>query len=110
MKLISILLLSLLMGCTVQDGVREIKIEAKQFEFLPSTIELAKGEKVRLFMRSVDVTHGLSIPELGINERLEPGKTVMKEFTPDVSGEFTGVCSEYCGVGHGQMSLKVIVR
>ena len=95
---------------TGQQVVKEFKITAKQFQFNPATIEVNKGDKVRLIVTSVDVPHGISIPEYGINERLDPGKPVTIEFTADKQGTFTAFCSVFCGSGHAGMKGKLIVR
>ena len=91
------------------NGVKEFKVEAKSWEFLPDTIEVKKGDKVRLLVTSLDVPHGLSIPEYGINERLDPGKTVTVEFTADKTGSFTAFCSVFCGAGHSKMGGQIVV-
>ena len=90
--------------------VKEFKITAKQFAFEPSTIEVNKGDKVRLIVTSMDVPHGMSIPEYGINERLEPKKPVTVEFTASKFGTFTAFCSVFCGSGHQSMKGKIIVK
>ncbi len=90
--------------------VKEFKMTAKQFAFEPSTIEVNKGDKVRLTVTSSDVPHGIAIPEYGINERLEPGKPSTIEFTAVKQGTFTAYCSVFCGSGHSGMKGKIIVR
>ena len=95
---------------TITGGVKEFKMTAKQFSFEPSTIEVNKGDKVRLIVTSTDVPHGISIPEYGINERLDPGKEVKIEFTADKEGTFTAFCSVFCGSGHSKMKGKIIVK
>ena len=90
--------------------VKEFKITAKQFAFEPSTIEVNKGDKVRLIVTSTDVPHGIAIKEYGINERLDVGKPVTIEFTADKQGIFTAFCSVFCGSGHGNMKGKIIVK
>src|SRR3989344_3641790 len=96
---------------TVQNGdVKEFKIKAKQFEFSPSTIEVNKGDKVRLIVTSSDVPHGIAIKEYGINEQLSPGKPVTIEFTADKTGTFTAFCSVFCGSGHSNMKAKLVVK
>ena len=90
--------------------VKEFAMTAKQFQFEPATIEVSKGDKVKLVVTSVDVPHGFSIPEYGINERLDPGKPVTIEFTADKQGSFTAFCSVFCGSGHSNMKGKIIVR
>lgn len=90
--------------------IKEFKITAKQFQFEPSTIEVNKGDKVRLIVTSIDVPHGFAISEYGINERLDPGKPVTIEFTADKQGTFTAFCSVFCGSGHNNMKGKIVVR
>ena len=84
---------------TGSDGIREFTVTAKQWKFEPSTIEVNQGDLVRLGVTSIDVTHGISIPGYGINERLSPGQTVNIEFVADRKGTFPFSCSVSCGVG-----------
>ena len=92
------------------DNVKEFRMMAKQFVFEPATIEVSKGDRVRLIVASADVPHGISIPEYGINERLDVGKPVTIEFTADKEGTFTAFCSVFCGSGHSNMKGKIIVK
>src|SRR3989338_8046768 len=94
----------------LSEEVKEFKITAKQFQFEPSTIEVNKGDTVKLIVTSADVPHGISIPEYGINERLDPGKPVTIEFKAEKEGTFTAFCSVFCGSGHSNMKGKIIVR
>ena len=91
-------------------NVKEFKITARQFSFEPGIIEVNKGDKVRLVITSMDVPHGFSIAEYGINERLDVGKPATIEFTADKEGTFTAFCSVFCGSGHSNMKGKLIVR
>lgn len=95
---------------TPSGEVKELKITAKQFQFEPATIEVSKGDRVRLIVTSADVPHGISIPEYGINERLDVGKPVTIEFTAEKEGTFTTFCSVFCGSGHSNMKGKIIVK
>jgi|SRR3989338_4804612 len=97
-------------GDTIADDVKEFQITAKQFSFEPGTIEVNKGDKVRLIVTSMDVPHGFAIKEYGINERLDVGKPVTIEFTADKEGTFTAFCSVACGAGHSNMKGQLIVR
>lgn len=95
---------------TYGETVKEFKMTAKQFAFEPSIIEVNKGDNVRLIVTSVDVPHGIAIPEYEINERLDVGKPVTIEFTADKQGTFTAFCSVICGSGHSSMKGKIIVK
>jgi len=92
------------------ESVKEFKITAKRFQFEPSTIEVSKGDRVRLLVTSTDVPHGISITEYGINERLDPGTPKTIEFTADKEGTFTAFCSVFCGSGHSGMKGRLIVK
>lgn len=94
----------------VAASVKEFKITAKQFSFTPDTIEVSKGDRARLIVTSMDVPHGISIPEYGINERLDPGIPKTIEFTADKEGTFTTFCSVFCGSGHSSMKGKIVVK
>jgi len=90
--------------------VVEISMEAKKFEFIPSTIEVNQGDTVRITAVSTDVDHGLAIDEYGIREKLLPNEPATFEFVADKTGEFIYYCSVFCGKGHGKMRGKLIVR
>lgn len=89
---------------------KEFRMTAKQFAFEPSTIEVNKGDKVKLTVTSIDVPHGFAIREYGINERLDPNKPVVIEFIADKQGTFTFFCSVFCGSGHSSMKGKLVVK
>ncbi len=57
-----------------------------------------------------DTTHGLKIPELGVDMESGKGKVTRVEVTPQQAGTFEGRCSHFCGVGHGSMVLSVTVK
>jgi cytochrome c oxidase subunit II len=94
----------------VVNGVREIEIEASQFEFTPDSIIVNQNEEVRLILTTADVAHGIGLSQFGINATVNPGETTMIEFTADTVGVFTFFCTVPCGPGHGAMTgqLEVI--
>lgn len=92
------------------ENVKEFNIIARQWEFSPATINVDEGDKVRLIIKSIDVTHGFDLPDFGINENLAPGKTVTLEFVADKKGSFGFFCNIYCGEGHRDMKGVLIVE
>ncbi len=90
--------------------VKEFEITAKQWEFVPNIIRVNLGDTVKLTITSADVTHGFNLPDFGIREALDPGKTVIVEFDADKKGTFTFACYIPCGRGHGGMNGKLIVE
>lgn len=90
-------------------SVKEFDITAKRFDFTPSTITVNKGDKVKLRIKSIDVTHGFSLPGYGISRTLEPNKDVVVEFVADKAGSFEFRCNVFCGSSHSEMKGMLIV-
>lgn len=89
--------------------VHEIQVVADKFAFDPPIIPVTAGEPVRLVIRSKDTVHGFAIPKLKIGVRVpKGGDPVIVEFVAPSPGRFEIACSEYCGLGHGQMRAALI--
>jgi cytochrome c oxidase subunit II len=97
-------------GTTSTQQTKEFNITAKQYEFIPGTITVNKGDIVILHVKSIDVTHGFAIKEYNINKQLPPNQEVTIEFTADKTGEFTIFCNIPCGPGHPDMKGVLIVN
>ena len=93
-----------------QDEPRVIVITAKRFEFSPNQITLAKGETVKLQIKSEDVTHGLFVRPLGIDTEIVPGRVTELTVTPETAGTSRAICDHFCGAGHGGMKLTIVVE
>ena len=93
-----------------QDEPRVITITAKRFEFSPNLITLARGETVKLQVKSEDVTHGLFLRPLGIDTEIVPGRVTELTVTPEAAGTYRAICDHFCGAGHGGMKMTIIVR
>ena len=89
---------------------KEFSMIAKKWQFDPSIINVKQGDKVRLKIKSIDVTHGFNLLDFNVNENLEPEKEVVVEFIADKKGEFSFFCSVFCGAGHSGMKGKLIVE
>lgn len=95
---------------TIESNTREFRITAKQWSFEPSVITVNEGDKVKLSVSSIDITHGLRLAEFGISEILKPGKTINLEFIANKKGTFSFFCTVPCGSGHGDMRGTLIVK
>jgi cytochrome c oxidase subunit 2 len=89
---------------------RVIPITAKRFEFSPKEITLKQGEAVRLQLTTEDVTHGFFVKPLGIDEDIVAGKTTEVMLTPKTAGRYTTICDHFCGAGHGNMKMTIVVE
>jgi cytochrome c oxidase subunit 2 len=82
--------------------VHDVQIVATRYAFEPATIYVTAAELVRLVIRSKDVVHGLSIPDLRIDVRIPTGgEPITVEFAAPPPGHYDMACSEFCGSGHG---------
>lgn len=71
------------------------------------TLHIPVGEPVRIETTSLDVIHSFWVPRLGGKIDSIPGQMNSIVLQADVEGSFGGICSEYCGEGHQQMSFQV---
>jgi cytochrome c oxidase subunit 2 len=93
-----------------QSTVQKIEMKASRLQFTPNVVQVKAGVPVQLRVVSTDVIHGIAIPDLKINERLDPGKEVVINFTPSRAGRYPFRCSVFCGAGHADMTGELIVE
>ena len=95
----------------ISAGAEEkvIRINAKKFEFSPSTITLKKGEPVVFEISSEDRIHGFRLKDFGVRAEVKPSEPTRLPFTPDKAGDFTFSCDVVCGGGHAEMFGKLVV-
>ncbi|HET7826338.1 MAG TPA: cupredoxin domain-containing protein [Anaeromyxobacter sp.] len=89
---------------------RVVEIRARRFEFTPNVVTLRKDEPVVLRLRTDDFTHGLYMKELGIDSEFAPGKAVDVPLTPRKAGRYSVICDHFCGSGHGNMKMTIVVE
>lgn len=88
----------------------EFEVVARQFEFVPSRLEVTQGDKVRILVRSEDKNHGLAIRKFKVNKMVPAsGKVVTIEFEAKEAGTFEILCSEACGNGHKEMKGTLVI-
>lgn len=86
------------------SAVKEIVMEGTEFKFVPDTLTVKKGEKVRLtFKNTGKMTHDWVVDELDARTSIiDGGEEEVVEFTPDKAGMF----DYYCSVGkHREMGM-----
>ncbi len=78
--------------------------------FQPDVIKVKKGEKVRIVVESMDVTHGFAIKGLGIDLGvIEPGEKKIIEFVPEKEGVYVFKCTVMCSPMHNFMKGTIVV-
>lgn len=71
-------------------------------------IHIPVGVPVKFKLRSADVIHSFWVPALTGKTDLIPGQTNLTWMEANKPGTYDGQCSEYCGVEHARMALRVI--
>ena len=64
---------------------------------------LPVNQPVNLRMRANDVIHIYFVPEFRVKQAAVPGMLNEMWFTPNRTGEFQAICTEFCGIGHHGM-------
>ncbi len=93
-----------------EEPVRVVHVAAKRFQFTPSEVTLRRGERVKLVLESEDVVHGFFSRALGLDADIHPGSPTEVVLTPQTAGRFLVICDHFCGSGHGNMNLTVVVQ
>ncbi len=93
-----------------EPEARVVPITARKFAFDPAEVTLKQGETVKLQLRSEDVVHGFFVRPLGIDEDIVPGRTTEVVVTPRTPGRYTTICDHFCGAGHGNMKMTIVVQ
>lgn len=88
----------------------EVHMDMYQFEFDPSTIQVHQNQRIRIYLRSKDVTHGIRIDGYPIKIDVRPGQVKTLEFTATRAGSFRFRCSHACGYFHPFMIGKLTVK
>ena len=90
--------------------IKELVIEAYDFGFNVSPVEIHKGDRVRLTIKVTSGFHGIGISEFGVNTgKVEAGDSKTVEFMADRAGTFPFRCNVYCGPGHQSMKGSITV-
>ena len=86
-----------------------VTIDASQFEFSPSRLNVTRGDTVQVTLASSDVVHGFFLDGYELDFRVEPGTSQQFAFVADRSGKFRYRCSVACGTLHPFMIGELVV-
>ncbi len=73
-------------------------------------IHLPAGKKLLLKLLTADVVHDWWVPQLGNKTDIIPMQDNYLWLTINEPGEYYGTCSEFCGLQHANMRIKVIAE
>jgi cytochrome c oxidase subunit II len=92
-----------------EQARHEIEVTAKRYEFVPSRIEVAVNDVVKITLVAEDIPHTFTIDEYRISKRASPGHPVTFEFRADKAGTFTFYCNLTADEGCRQMRGQLVV-
>jgi len=92
----------------------EVYMLAVRSSFEPAKVEVAKGDKVTIYLTNIEQTtdelHGLGLAEYNINVVVDPGETKTIEFIAGKSGVFPFYCTNFCSALHQEMQGYLLVK
>jgi cytochrome c oxidase subunit II len=88
---------------------RTYRIDARQFAYSPSELNVNTGDMVTLQLVSTDVVHGLYIDDYAISVEGDPGQTATLTFVANQPGSFRFRCNVTCGAMHPFMIGRLTV-
>ena len=87
-----------------------IDIAVANWKFTPATITIPVGAPTTLRLTTTSGVHGIQSDELGIPMTNIPnGKIINVTFTPKKAGTYVLHCMIFCGPGHADMKLTIVV-
>jgi cytochrome c oxidase subunit 2 len=91
-----------------QDKVESTSID--QTVVTANEIHMIAGVPLEIDLKSDNVIHSFWIPELGGKQDVIPGRKQHVTFYADKPGTYLGACTEYCGLSHANMRMRVIAQ
>ena len=96
-------------GATGQ--IKEIQMTAKKYEYSPNVVEVSAGTRIVFKITALDREHGFEIAGSKTGcVKIKKGETVTVEYQADTPGTYEFKCCVFCGMGHGGMKGKIVVR
>jgi heme/copper-type cytochrome/quinol oxidase subunit 2 len=77
--------------------------------FRPDVLRLKQGETARLMVKAAEGDHCLAIDAFRVEKRLQPGKSVTVDLTPDRAGTFPFYCCLESGAAAEKERGQLIV-
>jgi cytochrome c oxidase subunit 2 len=75
-----------------------------------SEVHVPVGTELSIDLESRDVIHSFFVPSFGFMRDLVPGKVNHITLTVDRAGTYDGACTQYCGVQHAWMRVRVFAQ
>lgn len=93
-----------------EGTVVRLGVNVYQYAFEPNWIVLPYGRNITLTFQSMDVRHGIAIPDFGINEPIPAEGFVRVNFESKKRGMFPFFSSVYSGPGYKNMTGTIAIN
>ncbi len=93
----------------VTPQARTFRLDAHQFAYSPSELQVNQGDTVTIQLVSTDVVHGLYVDDYGLSIEADPGQRATLTFVANKPGSFRFRCNITCGAMHPFMIGKLTV-
>lgn len=98
------------LGCAPAGAHPSIDIAVANWKFTPNKVTVPVAEPTTLRLTTTSGVHGIQSDELGIPLTTIPnGKVILVTFTPAKAGTYVIHCAIFCGPGHADMVLTIVV-
>ena len=73
-------------------------------------LHIPVGKPVKMELRSIDVLHDFTVPQMRAKMNMAPGLVTYLWYTPMRTGKFDAFCEQLCGIAHYAMRGTVVVE
>jgi len=88
---------------------RTFQIDARQYSYSPSELNVNAGDTVTIKLVSNDVVHGLYVDGYDVSVEADPGQAKTLTFVANKPGSFRFRCNVTCGAMHPFMIGRLTV-
>ncbi len=98
-----------------RNSLNAVELQARPPEFgnwYPRSVEIPVGEEVTLLIRNIDtVTHGFTVPDLGIAiAEIKAGEVKVVTLKAERRGSYPFMCTVWCSARHMEMRGELVVK
>lgn len=94
---------------TITPQARTFRMDARQYAYSPSELQVNEGDTVTIELISTDVVHGLYVDGYDVSVEADPGQTATLTFFANKPGSFRFRCNVTCGAMHPFMIGRLTV-
>ena len=95
---------------TFQHSGPDKAIDTADDVWTSDTLFVAEGRTYHFLLESKDVLHSFFVPVFRLKQDAIPGRRITGWFKATKTGTYDILCAEICGIGHGIMGGRIVIR